>query len=316
MPGSSTGSFVDADDYQASLADIFANFIVTLPGPFAARATRTTLRHLHLLRAREDRSRVAFVSLPPGLVFISFSADPAMSLIWRGIALDPGEIMLHSRGERLHQRTDGASRWGLIALSPASLAAYWKTETGGAMTLPETGLILRPTRTDRHDLLRVHADAARLAETRPKLLDPAPVVRAMEYELSGSLVRCLANSTPRSEAPETRQAAALMSRFEELLAHDPRPRLSLAELRAALGVSGQFLDRHCAAFLGVDARRYMQLRRLRLLRLAILNADPRTARIGELAQRAGFTAGGRLAELYRAIYGETPSAPLRRAGDA
>ena len=74
-------------------------------------------------------------------MFISFSltgAAPGLA----GIALEPvREIMFHARGERLHQRTDGPSSWGLISLSPASLAAFCETETGGALPLPEVGRI-------------------------------------------------------------------------------------------------------------------------------------------------------------------------------
>ena len=221
MPGSSTDRFTDADDYQASLAAIFAGFIVTRPGIFSARTARATLRHMRLLRAEEALARVAYVSLPPEMVVVSFSANPAMPLIWRGIALEPDEIMLHGRGERLHQRTVGASCWGFIMLPPASFAAHCKTETGSTIALPEAGQILRPSAPDRRNLDSLHGEAARLAETRPKILAPAAVVRAMEYELGGLLVRCLTNSETRIAGAAIRQAAEIMTRFENVLTADP-----------------------------------------------------------------------------------------------
>ncbi len=265
MPQSSTGSFNDADEYTASLADIFAELIVTSPGAFIASANRTTLQHLHLLQAKELLSRVAYVTLPPELVFISFSADPALPLVWRGIALEPGGIMFHARGERLHQRTDGPSCWGLISLLPASLAAFCETETGGALSLPEVGRILPLPRRDWKRLLHVHQQAGRLAETRPQIIGHPEVVRAMEHELAGLIVTCLSEGEVRPETELMRCAADVMTRFEimlakTMLAKSPGRSLTATELCEALGVSHRTLDDHCVRFLGVSAERYLQLR--------------------------------------------------------
>ena len=72
----------------------------------------------------------------------------------------------------------------------------------------------------------------------------------------------------------------------------------------------------CVTFLGVSPQRYMRLRRLYLVRAAILRADGEPILIAELARNAGFTQLGWFAGLYRATFGETPSTTLRRARDA
>jgi AraC-like DNA-binding protein len=200
-------------------------------------------------------------------------------------------------------------------LPPASFAAHCKTETGSTIALPEAGQILRPSAPDRRDHIRIHGEAARLAETRPKILVPAAVVRAMEYELGGLLVRCLTNSETRIAGAAIRQAAEIMTRFENVLTADPHRGLDMAELRQVLGVTERSFSDYCRSFLGVSARRYVRLHRLKLAHVAILRADPRTARIAELARYNGFTNAGRFARIYRALYGEAPSATLRRARD-
>jgi AraC-like DNA-binding protein len=86
-------------------------------------------------------------------------------------------------------------------------------------------------------------------------------------------------------------------------------------MAAELGVSPQALHKYCLAFLGVSPRRYVQLRQLTHARAAIRRADPRTARISELARSAGFTER-HFADLYKAVFGETPITTLRRAGEA
>jgi len=316
MPGSSTSSFTCAEDYQAELSDVVAAFVVTSPAAFTASATRITLRHLHLLRARESLSRVACVSLPSDRAFISFSSDPALSLVWRGLALEPGEIMFHGRGERLHQRTVGGSCWGFIALSAASLAGFSKIETGRALAIPASGRILRPSPRDRKHLLRVHREAARLAETGPHILAHPEVVRAMDEELAGVLVACLIDSEARPETDAERRAGEIMARFDEVLAADPGRTLHLADVCDRLGVSGRLFRELCLACLGVSALKYMQLRRLSLVRAAILRAASHEARIGDLARHAGFTKHSRFTAHYRAAFGETPSMTLRRVKDS
>jgi hypothetical protein len=80
MPGSGTSTFIDPDDYQASVHRARLDLLVIAPGTFKARLTWATLHHLHLLRSEEDLPRIAYLSLAPALVFVAFAtgSDPAM----------------------------------------------------------------------------------------------------------------------------------------------------------------------------------------------------------------------------------------------
>ena len=260
-------------------------------------------------------ARVAYVTLPNDAVFISFSSDPALPLIWRGLRLEPGEIRLHVRGERLHQRTLGPSSWGLIWLPPASLAAFGKTVTGRAFAAPDRGKILRPSVQDRRHLLHIHAGASRLAGSKPRTLAHPEVMRAMEQELVDVLISCLTNSEERAETLAARHSGDVMVCFEEMLANSPLERWSVAELCASAGVSERTFGNYCATFLGTTPYQYMRLRRLMLVRAAILRTDGASAKIGDLARACGFTEPGHFATLYRITYGETPSATRRRSAD-
>jgi AraC-like DNA-binding protein len=313
MPGSSTSSLTDADAYQAELGDLFAAFIVVSPVAFTAHVTRVTLRHLHLLRVQESLSRVAYVSLPPEQALISFSSDPSLSLVWRGLTLQPDEIMFHGRAERLHQRTAGPSCWGGIALSAASLAAFTKIETGRTLALPESGRILRPLPRDRKHLLHVHREAAHLADKRPHVLAHPEAGRAMEEELAGVLVACLTDGEIRPETEAMRRGNEIMVRFEDELATFPNQNMHPADLCSRLGVSAHTLGQFCAAFLGLSAANYVRRRRLNLVRAAIVRRGSQGERIAELARHGGFTKHSRFAAHYRAAFGETPSMTLRRA---
>jgi len=70
-------------------------------------------------------------------------------------------------------------------------------------------------------------------------------------------------------------------------------------------VSDRTLRSCCAEFLGM-------LRRLKEVRWALREADPDMVNVADVAHRFGFAQLGRFAGRYRATFGETPSATLRR----
>jgi transcriptional regulator GlxA family with amidase domain len=104
-----------------------------------------------------------------------------------------------------------------------------------------------------------------------------------------------------------------MVRFEEVLADHPNRQLHLPELCALIGVSERTLRSGCAAFLGISPSRYMLLRRLQAVRLALRDADPAAASVAEIAGGCGFTELGRFAGAYQTAFGESPSTTLRRS---
>ena len=137
----------------------------------------------------------------------------------------------------------------------------------------------------------------------------------MEQELVGVLISCLTNSEERVETLAARRAGDIMVCFEEMLASTPHERWSVAELRSSAGVSEKTFRGYCATFLGTTPYQYMRLRRLMLVRAAILRTDGASAKIRDLARACGFTEPGHFATLYRVTFGETPSATRRRSVD-
>lgn len=98
----------------------------------------------------------------------------------------------------------------------------------------------------------------------------------------------------------------------ELLAADPAREGSVAELAAACGVGRRTLEKHFRRFLRrspVEVRRDLRLERARR---DLLRARAGAA-VTEIALGCGFNHLGRFAALYRARYGESPSATLERS---
>jgi AraC-like DNA-binding protein len=313
MPGSGTRTFLEPDQYEASLRQAQIELVVAPRGEFKASLSWVELHNLQLLRCGGDYPHIAYLSLASWLVFVGFPVHSGRLPVWRGREMQTGDIMFHSQGERLHQWTRGPSIWNVIALDPARLEYYGRALSGKPVTPPTEGLVLRPSPRDAARLRRLHAQASRLAETKSKMLAHPEVARAIEQELIHALVTCLTCATVQQDGAGKRRHARIMVRFEEVLAEHLNRLLHIPDLSELIGVSDQTLRSCCAEFLGVSPSRYALLRRLKQVRRALRDAAPNMANVAELARGYGFTELGRFAGTYRAAFGESPSTTLRRA---
>jgi transcriptional regulator GlxA family with amidase domain len=143
-------------------------------------------------------------------------------------------------------------------------------------------------------------------------LSHSEVARAIEQALIQMLVTCLTSSKIWTDHSTKRRQARIMIRLEEVLAeHFSRP-LQMPELCALVAVSDRTLRSCCTEFLGMSPTEYVLLRRLKEVRRVLRDAKPDMVNVAEVARRFGFAELGRLAETYRATFGEPPSATLQR----
>jgi hypothetical protein len=182
MAEGGTRTFGDSESYAAGFGDVRINLSTTGAGDFKARLIRLKLKHLEVCRCYESLPRIAYISLPPGQVFLSFSIRE-ISPIFNGFALRNGDVILHSRGERFHQQTNDACKWGLISVSPEKFASLSRALTGREIVLPPAARILRPSRADALRLQRLLKQTCALEDGKRKLLERAEVRRALEQEM-------------------------------------------------------------------------------------------------------------------------------------
>jgi AraC-like DNA-binding protein len=311
MAESSTLTFTDPDGYAAAFDDTRITLTVTGSGDFEARLIRLKLHHLEVLSCYESLPRIVYISLPADRIFISFPIG-VTSLISNGTALRSGDIVMHGRCERMHQRSAAASRWGLISLSPEQLAGCGKALTGRPIASPRASRILRPSRSEASRFRRLFTQACRLAENRHRLIERPEVARALEQETLHAIINCLTVDDASDNPRARRRHAAAMVRFEEIIGRRIDDKLNIPVLCAEVGIPERTLRLCCTEFLGVSPTRYLLLRRLNKVRWALRRADPATTSVTEIARNYQFQELGRFAETYRTTFGELPSATLRR----
>jgi AraC-like DNA-binding protein len=98
-----------------------------------------------------------------------------------------------------------------------------------------------------------------------------------------------------------------MVRFEQLLQNGQGINASISEICATLQVSERRLRSLCAGHLGMSPTAYDSLRRMSLVRRALLCADSVAEKVSVVARQNGFRDLGRFAVNYRAAFGEPPS---------
>lgn len=112
--------------------------------------------------------------------------------------------------------------------------------------------------------------------------------------------------------PARERRAVLVGRMLDYLAARASQNVFLVEVCAAIRATERSLERACQDILGMGPKRYLRLRRLHLARGALLASDNSQTKVSAIALEHGFWEIGRFSVKYRELFGEAPSATLRR----
>jgi AraC-like DNA-binding protein len=177
---------------------------------------------------------------------------------------------------------------------------------------PRDPVSVVPPSTAILQLQQIHARIGQLAAFTPEVFAHAEAAKGMEQALLGAMISCL--TAPESQQTSIAQGRSrtLMRKFHALLEANPEEPIFIPDLSAALGVSGRTLRNCCQEHLGMGLKRYLTLRRIHFVRRSLVEGSPNTTTVTDTAMRYGFWELGRFAGAYKSVFGESPSATLRR----
>jgi AraC-like DNA-binding protein len=315
MPSVMVQSFTDAEAYARFVPSTQVELTIATGGHFEATATLIALHDLWMQRFSDNLPRVAHSVAKAGRVVISFRTAPGPNLVWGGLEMMPETILRHNEAFDSFQRSSGDAVWGSVSFPVSVVADVGSAMAGHDLTAPPSPLSIRPSPAAMGRLQTLHAEFGRLATSAPELFAHGGAAKAMEQTLLESMVSCLTASETHQERTRRVHNGSLMRKLNALLEANLNKPIYASELSAALDVSVRTMRSYCHEHLGMPLSRYLMLRRLHLAHRALEKADPGITRVTGVALDFGFWEFGRFAVAYKSIFGESPSATLRKNYD-
>jgi AraC-like DNA-binding protein len=279
-------------------------------GVFQADFTQVGLNRMRLARYHLSLPQVSSVTLDPGRKTFGFLTESSL-LRYYGTEISVGDIIIQ-KPDAAHLVTESSLYGGAISLSVDELDAATEAIVGRDLSKTLANLVIRPDPALLTRLLKLHQAIARLARHTPEVLELPEVCRALDEQLLHLMVRCLAEGASIEIKAGDRRHSAVIARFEEFLGANSDRAIYLTEICAAIGVAERTLRAACEEHLGMGPIRFLTLRRMHLVRRALLHAHAPEATVTRIVTDQGFWELGRFSVAYRALFGESPSETLRR----
>jgi AraC-like DNA-binding protein len=315
MPSSAVRTFSDPDEYAAAIRATNTELTVTGRGQFTAKLIRIDLHRLWMQWASDNLPRVAHSTNIAGRAVVSFRTRPGPSLLTAGLEMQPTNIVRHSEGQHYYRRSSGLAAYGSISLPVTVMVSFGAAIAGVDLTPPQDPMIHTPPASAMMKLQRLHAVAVRLTENAPEIIANPHAAHGLEQVLIEAMAYCLAYGERRVPRLAQGQHAIIMRRFHQMVEENQGDPLYIPEICKAIGVSQSTLRMCCQEHLGMSPKRYLLLRRMALARRELRRAEPDETSVTAVGTRYGFWELGRFAVVYQSLFGESPSATLRRPPD-
>jgi AraC-like DNA-binding protein len=309
-----SSTIVDATDpdlFIASVRPAGMDFLVTERGSFSARSTLFDLGRVYAQRCRETLGRVKRADVPRGGVI--FLTAPGPSMVLNGAEIGINQIAVGDCGGSYTSRLFGPTQWGAVTLTPEDMDSISAPEADRRSKRLNGMTVFTPLPAALARLRSLHSYMGHLAETTPKSLDNRLLTDDLEYNILEAMRDILSTRAPGFDTIGRRHHQIAVDRFRAVLEAQGDLRLPIPAISQRIGISSRTLRLACQEQLGVSPAQYIMLRRMRLVRRALQQADPGVARVTDIATEHNFWELGRFAVTYRRIFGETPSETLKRA---
>jgi len=305
--------YAEPDQIEAAHHGASARWQPTQRGRQTAELVRTRFDKLWLGRFNESGARISHTPGIPTRSFIKFPLRTESELIIDGRPVPAGAVVRHAQADEYTERTTGRMDWALLSLPVEDMIAAGLALSGHELRPPSNALFVTPAPERMTRLRSLHDAGASLAKYAPHVLAHPEAARALEHSIIEALVGCLTDDETTREKWARRARPTVMRRFQQVLEENIEDPVYVPEICKMIGVPERVLRRTCQHYLDMSPKQYLTLRRMQLARKALQSPDVRGTSVTETATRFGFWQLGRFSVAYRSIFGESPSATLRRS---
>jgi AraC-like DNA-binding protein len=306
-------TFTDPLSCQAAILFGDVEILPTTRETFQAEITQVGTDRLSMQHFHVSSPQVCTIAYKPGRQSIDFLTEANSSPLQHcGVEVLPGDIIVDAL-DIAHRRSGPNLDYGSMSLPIDELHTAFSAIMGGDLVQTTGQPIIHPLPELMSRLLKLHKVVGQLAHEAPDILQIPEVLRALENELVHTMTRCLAESRVIETSTGHRRHKAIIARFEEFLAANSDRPLYLTEICAGIGVAERTLRGACEEHVGMGPIRFLTLRRMHLVRRALLQADPSKSTVTRVVTDHGFWELGRFSVSYRALFGESPSETLQSA---
>lgn len=305
--------FAEVDDLTSRLRGIIFHAVPLRPGRYAGGLSTVDLGDITLQVVRSMPMLVLGASAEgrTGLIQLLEGSERAR---WNGRPIEANEIAICGGGQH-------------DAIYPDEFActvlSFTIATADGALALPQGPTLPygEPRATLRADpdaysaLAAIARAVVQIAANTSSVLHDAEARRSLRATVL-DIARGLpvpADVAEKSRGRDGRTRQRIVHRADEYLCANPARPIYTDELCAALGVSATRLHQAFSATFGISPHRYLKMRRMSMVRAALLLGSGPWRSVKATALSHGFWHLGQFAHDYRAMYGEAPSATLARA---
>jgi len=313
MPFSTVHCAADPEIYRHTIRPAGAEFLVLGRGRFAGNVTKIDLHRLWIQRIEENLPRTWSIPTTAARSAIWFLTASGAAAYANGVEVRGDHIGLLPPATTTFNRSAGPLQAASMSLPIEDMAKLGIALVGRDLTLRRGTVSLPASSEPLERLRRLHEAAGRIAATAPEIIASSDAALGLEQSLLDAMFDCLAQGRVQEDASSRGRHNAIVKRFRALAEENPEEPLYLADVCAAVGVNKRTLHLCCQEQLGVSPKRYLMLRRMHLARQALVAGTADASSVTEIATRYGFWELGRFAVHYRAVFGESPSATLRRS---
>jgi AraC family ethanolamine operon transcriptional activator len=277
----------------------------------------TTIRLGDVVLVHGACSPLLLVASPgPATVALQFPMDNADTLILNGRVLPAFGFCLYGPGSELVRSNIKDNTYAVVVMPPGTAEFHLTAEGGRSVVNPGEQVMRTARPEDWNRMARLIRSAAHIAKEAPEIFATEPPRLALRASLLGIAGEMIFNaddvaSPVRRGSPEA-STRVVLGAEAYLNAHLDRP-IYTDELCQVLAVSPATLGDAFHRAVGVSPHRYLKLRRLNMVRSALLQHEERPLLVKSVALAHGFWHLGEFAREYREHFGESPSRTLAGA---